>query len=402
MQRSLNSYDPTEALNAAILENASSSRVGGTKTVFCFISGTPPLNPSPVLYSGGKTTSELGVLAVQKLSSNSPDAYVLQRQIFNRHGIDWNNKNQQLILLDDNDAQVIKGALAQEVAFTRGSNACGGVGSIFGLTDPDAIKAVEYLMVNRKLYIAQKRSTSFSGSILSALTILMTKEPLKYAELTDWLGSDIDKKGKFYLHDYKSGNRLSTHFKNIHDSNARNYSAEARGEFASSKMLITVLGNNYQLKVGKASSGRVNGIDQIWVKRNLETGKVEEYLIVESKGSAGAGFSDANYGKQMSPRWVFYCLLSMMGDDGRLASDHSVDQYAKKDVVNKMLLSMLNPDYGPRVKGVVIQAMTGSSTDAKSIEMNNLGYYDLSYAYDMAKNEHSVFDNALFNNGPLL
>ncbi|ALI09283.1 hypothetical protein AO356_21540 [Pseudomonas fluorescens] len=146
--------------------------------------------------------------------------------------------------------------------------------------------------------------------------------------------------------------------------------------------MVTVMGTNYQLKIGKASSGRTNGIDQIWVKRNLQTGAVEEYLIVECKGSVDAHLGDASYGRQMSTRWVFYCLLGLLGTNGNLASTSTSDVYAKKELVNKILLALINP--GIPVRGMIVQPMRKSKTDPDSIDVYELGTYSLINEFNVA------------------
>ncbi|WP_339492337.1 hypothetical protein [Pseudomonas sp. EA_15y_Pfl2_R67] len=84
------------------------------------------------------------------------------------------------------------------------------------------------------------------------------------------------------------------------------------------------------MKIGKASSGRNNGIDQIWVKRNLQSGVVEEYIIVECKGSVDAELNEAKYGWQMSPCWAFHCLDWLAGEK-RQSFQHIHDGCLRKN-----------------------------------------------------------------------
>lgn len=154
------------------------------------------------------------------------------------------------------------------------------------------------------------------------------------------------------------------------------------------------------MKIGKASSGRNNGIDQIWVKRNLQSGVVEEYIIVECKGSVDAELNEAKYGWQMSPCWVFHCLIGLLGKNANLSSTSTTDVYAKTAMVVKILNALINPG-PPLVRGLVIQPMTKSVTAPKSIELIDLGTYDLVEQYTNAVAGHSKFHSAPVYNGSL-
>ena len=168
--------------------------------------------------------------------------------------------------------------------------------------------------------------------------------------------------GRFGHHENKSASRLSTHFTDIsaragHITPTGNpmpqYVSEARGEHVAAKVLLTALGtDDYQLKLGFRPGGHV-GIDQIWVRRNRNTGAVTEYIIVEAKGSQGANLGlPQDLGAQMSPRWVFNRLMLLANSGtpeartGQKALLAMFDDNAAIPVIGLVIKSLFEPDHG--------------------------------------------------------
>lgn len=365
----LNSYDPSNILNSKILSLAPNNIIVQQRNTV-FFGGSKATNPAPAIHSGGYPFTSLGQLGGFYLSSSRQESVAIN-QLENRHCIPYNSSSQynswragQLILLDTDDVQHIKNALNADAYFTSGSS----IQPNFNFSNPLSKNAGDYFSKNFNKLGLNNPNIQLCLSDLS-------KDPIAYSEVCGWL--------KFRKNDIKSGNRLNNHYSNLRDSNAQHYASENRGEYAAAKLMITVMGNKYQLKIGKASSGRTNGIDQIWVKRNMQTGAVEEYLIVECKGSVDAHLGDAIYGRQMSTRWIFHCLLGLLGTSGNLASTSTSDVYAKKAMVNKILLALINPGMVP-VSGMIIQPMRKSKSDSDSIDIYELGTYSLVNEYTMA------------------
>ncbi|MET3457642.1 MULTISPECIES: hypothetical protein [Pseudomonas] len=367
----LNSYDPSEILNSTILSLAPNNVIIQERNTV-FFGGPKSSNPSPAIHSGGYPFTSLGQLGGFYLSSSRQESVAIN-QLQNRHCVPYNPHAQyaswrtdQLVLLDTDDVQQIKNALNADAYFTSGSS----IQPNFNFSNPVSKSAGDYIAKN--LHLLGPNHPNIKQCVHA-----LSKDPAAYSEVSGWL--------KFRKNDVKSGNRLNNHYSNLRDSNAKHYASENRGEYGAAKLMVTVMGTHYQLKIGKASSGRTNGIDQIWVKRNLRTGAVEEYLIVECKGSVDAHLGDASYGRQMSTRWVFYCLLGLLGSNGNLASTSTSDVYAKKALVNKILLALINP--GIPVRGMIVQPMRKSKTDPDSIDVYELGTYSLINEFNAAWQE---------------
>ncbi|WP_260961035.1 hypothetical protein [Pseudomonas citri] len=396
----LNDYaDLDEALNKKIMALAPKERRDGKKTTLFFTPDTAFDSKPMTLSTGSYPFTPIGSLGITQVDTSGMEWRHVRAQMTNRHGIPTDPGNSgradQLILLDTQDAVKIKEAVARDKQFTKGSFYHPDVKQMFGTTNPITTYAAEQVLVRR----AALALTPPDPIALNYWNLLQS-DPAAHAKVYNWLQNYGGISHKFSVHDKKSGDRIHNHFHNLENSNAVHFASETRGEYAAAKLLITVLGIEYQMKIGKASSGRNNGIDQIWVKRNLQSGVVEEYIIVECKGSKEAELGEAKYGWQMSPCWVFHCLIGLLGTNGNLASTSTTDVYAKTSMVRKILNALINPG-PPVVKGLVIQPMTKSVTAPNTIEMSDLGTYDLVEQYTNASAGHSKFHNAQLFNGSM-
>ncbi|WP_085586471.1 MULTISPECIES: hypothetical protein [unclassified Pseudomonas] len=397
----LTSYtDPTDALNAKIMELAPKERRDGKKTTLYF-SPQPQYNAPPLTLTGGVYPfTPLGSIGTSSVDISGKQWLYILNQFKNRHGLttDIGNPDRadQLVLLDTLDAVKIKEAVARDRQFTGGSILIPDAASAFGTTHAITTYAAQQV-VERRLALCQAQPDQTALNYWN----LLGSDPAAQAKVYDWLGKYGWASDKFARHDQRSGDRIKNHLQNLENSNAQHFASETRGEYAAAKLLITVLGEDYQMKLGKSSSGRTNGIDQIWVKRNLVSGVIEQYIIVECKGSVDAELGEASYGWQMSTAWVFHCLIGLLGTNGKLASTSTTDVFAKKSMVNKILDAMINPG-PPEVKGLVIQPMTKSVIDGSSVEMIDLGAYDLVEQYNNAVAGQQKFQNApVWTGGPL-
>lgn len=396
----LNDYTSlTEPLNVKIMELAPKEKRDGKKTTLFFTSDTEFDSKPLTLTTGSYPFTPIGSLGITKVDSLGQEWRHVLNQITNRHGLtsDYNNPHRadQLVLLDTLDAVKIKEAVARDKQFTKGSYYHPDVELVFGTTNPVSTFAAQQV-IERRAALFQPVPDPTALNYWN----LLGMDPAAQAKVYNWLQAYGGISHKFSVHDRKSGDRIQNHFQNLENSKAIHFASETRGEYAAAKLLITVLGNEYQMKIGKASSGRNNGIDQIWVKRNLLSGVVEEYIIVECKGSVDASLNEAQYGWQMSPCWVFYCLIGLLGTNGNLASTSTTDVFAKTTMVRKILDALINPG-PPVVKGLVIQPMTKSVTVPNSIEMVDLGEYDLVEQYTNAVAGHTRFHNAPVFSGAL-
>lgn len=396
----LNDYTSlTEPLNVKIMELAPKEKRDGKKTTLFFTSDTEFDSKPLTLTTGSYPFTPIGSLGITKVDSLGQEWRHVLNQITNRHGLtsDYNNPHRadQLVLLDTLDAVKIKEAVARDKQFTKGSYYHPDVEQVFGTTNPVSTFAAQQV-IERRAALVQPVPDPTALNYWN----LLGMDPAAQAKVYNWLQAYGGISHKFSVHDRKSGDRIQNHFQNLENSKAIHFASETRGEYAAAKLLITVLGNEYQMKIGKASSGRNNGIDQIWVKRNLLSGVVEEYIIVECKGSVDASLNEAQYGWQMSPCWVFYCLIGLLGTNGNLASTSTTDVFAKTTMVRKILDALINPG-PPVVKGLVIQPMTKSVTVPNSIEMVDLGEYDLVEQYTNAVAGHTRFHNAPVFSGAL-
>ena len=143
------------------------------------------------------------------------------------------------------------------------------------------------------------------------------------------------------------------------------------------------------MKMGKAANGgRPNGIDQIWVRRDPLTGDVQEYLVVEAKGSSGAVLGHPADGQQMSPRWLFARVLKMaQGTDGRFVETGT----NQNRMAAKILHAMFEDTRTIRVRGIVFHCLYGTTNEAQVVHMTDLGEYNQPEVVTAARNAGPVF-----------
>ncbi|HEX6979523.1 MAG TPA: hypothetical protein VF342_09495 [Alphaproteobacteria bacterium] len=199
--------------------------------------------------------------------------------------------------------------------------------------------------------------------------------------------------GRFNLHEAKTAARLRQHLSNV-AANIKSNSpsalsrevTEARGEYAATKIILTLFGSPQfqqivgtagalQLKIGKAAQGSQNGIDQIWVERDMATGDIKRYFIVEAKGNKDAtvGFTQQT-GYQMSFRWLFYALVMMWRGDGRYMDQTSPNQ---SRTAKKILDAMFDDQKRIKVVGLKVKSLFGGGTQFNSIvELTYYGEYN--------------------------
>ncbi|MGG7554647.1 hypothetical protein [Pseudomonas frederiksbergensis] len=187
----------------------------------------------------------------------------------------------------------------------------------------------------------------------------------------------------------KSASRIIKHYQSLgSDLSRKEKRTEARGDYAATKLFLTVMGPDFQMKMGKSNGNtRPHGIDQIWVRRDVKTGDVAAYYIVESKGSSGAHLGLTKTGEQMSSQWLFNCLLKMA--DGKKTH---IDRQTSKEMPKKILKAMINSS--PPVKGVIFNSLYGSQGFTKIIRMTVLRDYNCPGIYQAAANSQSLFSNA--------
>jgi hypothetical protein len=384
----LTSYDSMDALNDKILRYCNPiATVESTEILHFDARGGDQLALSAQAYP----YTSVGSIAIVKSNNQIDDHVVNQYQ--NRYGANIGSTHlaTQLILLDSTDEEQIKQAIRRDARHTgpKHINKAVSAAVVFNIQDYWLAERVQWFMENKEE--AQQGFTS-----RDMRQIPPAEFNRRFNEIVDrnranfdlmrnvksWVfgsfGASQPGWERFVHHDIYSARRVRTHLNNLNDAGT----AEARGEYAATKYLLTIQGQDYQMKIGKAASGRTNGIDQIWIRRNMSSGAVEEYLIIESKGSLGAKLTNTLYGQQMSPMWIFRCLIGLFSDDYRLASSSTADQYAKSTLVEKILDALIN-DKAP-VTGYIFQTMTGLKTGAESLVIQKLGRYNLINAYQKA------------------
>ncbi|MGN8275851.1 hypothetical protein [Pseudomonas sp. SMN5] len=385
----LNSYTSMDALNSKILEYCIPIATVQSTEILQFDSGT---GSQLALSSKAYPYTALGSINIIQSNHQIDDHVITQYQ--NRYGANIGSTHlaTQLILLDSTDEAQIKRAIRRDARYTdpKHINRNPSASVVFGINDRALAEKVQWFMENieetRKGFETMAARLTPQGEFGRRFSEIVTLNSANYdlmRNVKSWLydayGSSQPGWERFVHHDIYSARRVRTHFENLGDAGK----TEARGEYAATKFLLTIEGQNYQMKIGKAASGRTNGIDQIWTRRNMLTGAIEEYLIIESKGSLGGTLTNTEYGQQMSPRWVFNCLIGLFGTDYRLASSAASDKYAKQTLVVKILDAMIN-DTIP-VTGYIFQAMTGLKVGAQSLAISRLGRYSLINAYQKAK-----------------
>ncbi|MCG6577002.1 hypothetical protein EGM97_20090 [Pseudomonas sp. AF32] len=385
----LNSYDRMDTLNTKILENCNPiATIEGTEILQFDSRGGDQIALSSQAYP----YTTVGAISIVKSNDQINDQVVNQYQ--NRYGANIGSTHlaSQLILLDSTDEELIKQAIRRDARHTgpKNINKAASAAVVFGLNDQPLAEKIQWFMENKEEALAgfdaMTRRVSPQPEFLRRFSEIVSQNSANYdlmRNVKSWLygsfGASQPGWERFVHHDLYSARRVRRHFKNLDNAGQ----AEARGEYAAAKYLLTIQGQNYQMKIGKAASGRTNGIDQIWIRRNMLSGAVEEYLIIESKGSLGAKLTNTEYGQQMSPKWVFFCLVGLFSDDHRLASSAASDRYAKRGLVEKILDAMINNTIP--VTGYIFQAMTGLKIGAESLSIMKLGRYNLINAYQKAK-----------------
>ncbi|MFY2557406.1 hypothetical protein ACN469_07265 [Corallococcus terminator] len=158
--------------------------------------------------------------------------------------------------------------------------------------------------------------------------------------------------GQFLHHEAKSLGRLDKHYQSleklIDTSNAATAVTEASGEFLGARAMSVIFGQDkLQLKMGHGEKKGSHGIDQIWARRDEPSGVVEEYFLVECKGSKHAELGQNVRETQMSPAWVFKKLLELAQDDSARL----------KSLAKKVMNAMFDAQSTVKVHGVIIQSL---------------------------------------------
>lgn len=391
----LTSYtDTNDLLNQRILNNLEAGRPGGLK-IDLYLGDQPALdlttNNLTLLSSKQYPYTALGTIGVRKLL-DPPESSIVS-QIVNRHAVNPSNSSaDQLVLLDVEGTNEIAQALSQDALHTRGS---AHRHPLFDSTDPH----VQWIRTHRAEML-----TAFEDIRHHGIVRRQAKEAWDHFDavsrldvatrqaVSTWLWGQDHSLGwdRFKRNDIKSGNRLSTHYTNLGaDLGSSQSRTAARGEYAASKLLITAYGVDYQMKMGKSANGtRPNGIDQIWVKRDMRTGDVIEYLIVEAKGSVNATLGHPNTGQQMSPKWLFWCLIKMAGNKASY-----IGAETKTDLPIKILNALINHG-GVPVRGIIFHSLYGSKNESKVVQMNDIGLYQFASAFENASKGGGLFTNA--------
>lgn len=396
----LNSYNPNDQLNQAILVWLPAGRPGGERE-HLYLGDEDRLGLTTknltLLSSKQYPFTALGTIGLVKLT-DQPQPQVVQ-QILNRHTVPQTNQSvDQLVLLDLTARVEIEAALRQDAAHTRGTKI---THPLFDSPDPD----VQWILANPGPTFSMLSAIRQSGFVpqeawaqeaYSHFRPLQFGEPIVLERVRAWVYNwtrDNVRLGwdRFLRNDVKSGTRLSGHYTNLSaDLGSKQARTAARGEYAASKLLITTRSPDYQMKMGKsAGGGRPNGIDQIWVRRDMQTGDVLEYLIIEAKGSVKAHMGHTSTGEQMSPRWLFWCLVQMAHGNRSY-----IDAQTKPQLPQKILTALINPG-GIPVRGVIFHSLHASDNESKVVAMTNLGFYKFVDAYTNAKRGDKPFTNAL-------
>lgn len=390
----LTAYTDTDPLNQLIGAHLEAGRPGGLKENL-YLGNELALglatNNLTLLSSQQYPYTALGPIGVVKLREEPQPSAVTQ--ILNRHTVNPTNRSaDQLVLLDTQAQAEIEQALRRDARHTAGTTVAH---SLFDSTDPDVqwILAHRFETLSAITDVQQYRwIRPHAAAAWGHYQALLSKDPNTREAVRNWLyGQDHSVGwGRFKRNDTKSGNRLSSHYTNLGTGlNTEQARTAARGEYAASKLLITAYGPNYQLKMGKSVGGsRPNGIDQIWVKRDMQTGNVLEYLIIEAKGSVNATLGHPSTGQQMSPKWLFWCLVRMAAGHGSY-----IDVQTSRELPKKILSALIN-NGGIPVRGVVFHSLYGSQNESKVVEMTDLGLYNFVAAYENATAGTQRFHNA--------
>lgn len=167
----------------------------------------------------------------------------------------------------------------------------------------------------------------------------------------------------------------------------RQQMTEVRGEFAAAKFAFLVLAksvNDYHLKLGM-NSPYVQGVDQIWARRDT-AGNVREYVLVEAKGSRGARLGDtATKGFQMSPQWAMASIVELhervatMKANGNPFADSNLES-----LTTKIMKSMLGlppdprfPGHVPEVWGLIVHLQFSNPKPTYLIQIRDAGVFNV-------------------------
>ncbi|MEP9318437.1 hypothetical protein ABKS89_14970 [Pseudomonas sp. LABIM340] len=373
----LPSYAPTHPFNASLLGKLHQG-IAVKERTYIHVSPAQCLSTAN---SGGQLIyprTALGTLQAQLITGQQNGQI---QQILNKHHEPTAlNSQSQLILLDSGQATTVRSALTQD-ANTMGPARIDSSHILASnpmtaqiMRDPQLARdALEAWQRNREL----TPNDPHGHMIRLILSVSQASSPL-YNQLIHWMyggytNTTLMGFEKYMKHEGKSLARLKTHFSELASSiptqsgsHQSRVVTEARGEYASSKIMLTSQSADYQLKVGKSKAGRPNGIDQIWVKRNMVSGAVERYVLVEAKGSVKAhpGFTET--GEQMSPRWVFFVLLMMAAKDASYVDpEHGVN------TARKIITALINPGHPP-VSGVMVKSLFGSKSAENVLDFSAL------------------------------
>lgn len=394
----LKSYtDVNDSLNIAIYNALDAGRPGGLKQDL-YLGDEPTLDLTTdnltLVSKQQYPYTALGRIGLRKLFDPPQDSMV--QQIVNRHSVTpANNSAAQLVLLDTDGVTQVTEALKRDAQYTRGSSVAH---PLFDSNDPH----VQWIVQHRQeafaaIVYAQQYKCYPPGEAHEHLRAVWSQGEEVQQALRQWIfGGNRDGWDRFKRHDNRSGNRLSKHYENLaHGLTTKQAITAARGEYAATKLLITAYGIDYQLKRGKSPNGtRPNGIDQIWVKRDRHTGDVREYLIIEAKGSVLASLDHSKTGQQMSPRWLFWCLIKMAKGDKKY-TDQFNSKAKTQSLPSKILDALINTG-GVPVRGIVFHSLYGSVSESKVVQMTDLGPYDFSHAYATASSKSKAFSNVQF------
>ncbi|WP_343675866.1 hypothetical protein [Paraburkholderia heleia] len=391
----LTAYTDTDPLNQLIGAYLEAGRPGGLKENLYLGNETTlglTTNNLTLLSSQQYPYTALGTIGLVKLREEPQPSVVTQ--ILNRHTVNPTNRSAgQLILLDTQGQTEIEQALRRDARHTGGSNV---LHWLFHSSDPDVQWILGHGSETRAAITDVQTYKMIRPQAKEAwghYQALHAKDANTREAVRKWLyGANLADAGwgRFNRNDVKSGNRLSSHYTNLGAGlNTDQAKTAARGEYAASKLLITAYGPDYQMKIGKSAGGsRPNGIDQIWVKRDMRSGDVLEYLIIEAKGSVNATLGHPSTGQQMSPKWLFWCLVRMAAGHGSY-----IDAQTSPELPKKILSALIN-NGGIPVRGVVFHSLYGSQNESKVVEMTDLGLYNFVAAYENATAGIQRFHNA--------
>ncbi|NNB94174.1 hypothetical protein HI113_09690 [Corallococcus exiguus] len=373
----LTDYNPASAENLKLAQKLSASILSGSFAYLCTMSG------SALLSSG----SPFATVATLKASGKGPKGPVPDEiiQVPSRYA--RTTKYSQLILLDTDEEDAMLKALQKDAKRTAFPDPAL---SHAMFSDPDMrylVKHSKRLRDNIKKHGSYTAlGSAFDPDLKSRLEDLKKRhkwDDQKVKEEIEPIRKHFRTHRNEYLDNYRAGHhdsrsaaRLKAHLETLaeklkNDGGSGRFAA-ARGEYATSKALLTLFGTErWEMKKGVAVSGGANGIDQIWVQRD-DRGNIICYLIVEAKGSNGARLEYRDTGEQMSPRWVFNCLLQMASGNRKY---YDTSQPNQQRMAKKILDAMFDPN-GPKVYGMKIHSLYGQNTFNLCVEIRDMGEYN--------------------------